>query len=322
MPPTESLEVSEPISRIRRNLLLGSVAVFICLCIGIAIYWFHLQRNTFQAIESEKIQGALFLQSHSQEGNSRTYSLVLVDGKTGGIRKLPERSLSDISAFLPYAVIDSGIPYIQTSRQTVSGYDFTVDEFYGISLQGENVTSFAVKGGTLVYLVSDAPTELHGVSYSSCSLRMRSLGSEADVEILTIPVCSQAHGPNYTLHEITADGQYVTLFERYGEAGYESVTRHEVNLITKADVVEETVSSSPVCDEEGVFYDSTSCTSEIREENAAFETFQKTYGLGRVQTMCGALGISQREGEYYTFDLSVGGVNSSIQEAVYVGCIE
>jgi hypothetical protein len=251
--------------------------------------------------------------------------VILFDSQTGAkkeIVQIPNTS----NPYPPEVKVDNGTIFFTSSKSSISRRDIKTGQTSIVPLKDFHepwrVTDFAVKGNVLVFLTIGPANEGASVPSRPCELRVVDLARSSETKVLDISVCSQAHGPNYSIQDISSDGTSVSLLASSGEAGYASITRHEVSLSNKTDTETETVSSSPVCIQ-GAFYDAAECTQDVRNKNAQYDAFQKQYQLGYGWSVqCGNITVKKDDKEYYTLHVSAAGKTQSVEDSVYAGCLE
>ena len=262
--------------------------------------------------------------------NRKEASVILFDSQTGAKKEIMQVP-NTAYPYVPEVKVENGAMFYMSANNSISRRDMKSGQISAVPLKDFyepwRIADFAVKGNTLVFLAigptDESPNEYGPVApRQPCELRVVDMARATETKILDIAVCSQAHGPNYSIQDISSDGTTVSLFASSGEAGYASIAWHEINLASKTDTVKETVSSSPVCTQ-GTFYDAIECTQDVRNKNAQYDAFQKQYQLGYGwNVQCGNISVKKDEKEYYTLHINGAGKAYSVEDAGYVGCLK
>ncbi len=170
--------------------------------------------------------------------NRKEASVILFDSQTGAkkeIVQIPNTS----NPYPPEVKVDNGTIFFTSSKSSISRRDIKTGQTSIVPLKDFHepwrVTDFAVKGNVLVFLTIGPANEGASVPSRPCELRVVDLARSSETKVLDISVCSQAHGPNYSIQDISSDGTSVSLLASSGEAGYASITRHEVSLSNKTE---------------------------------------------------------------------------------------
>ncbi len=277
--------------------------------------------NTPTPPAAQALAGAVLVQGL----NRKEASVVLFDSQTGAkkeIMQIPNMAYP----YVPEVKVENGAMFYISANNSISRRDIKSGQISAVLLKDFyepwRIADFAVKGNTLVFLAIGPTSEGTLVPSQPCELRVVDMARSSETKVLDIPVCSQAHGPNYSIQDISSDGTSVSLFASSGEAGFASITRHEVNLASKTDSVKETVSSRPFCTQ-GAFYDATECTQDVRNKNAQYDAFQKQYQLGYGwSAQCGTISVKKDDKEYYTLHVNVAGKTYPVEDAGYAGCLK
>jgi|GEM_PF-4410277 len=297
-----------------------SAGVLIAIVLGLVVFgggtYYFMQTQS-----SQVLAGAVLVQGM----NRKEASVVLFD-QNGAKKEIMQIQNTAYPYDVPEVKVENGAMFYISANDSISRRDIGSGQISSVPLKDFQepweIADFAVKGNTLVFLAIGPANESASVLSQPCELRVVDLAGASETKVLDIAVCSQAHGPNYSIQDISSDGATVSLLASSGEAGYASITRHEVNLASKTDTVKETVSSSPVC-AQGAFYDATECTQDVRNKNVQYDKFQKQYQLGYGWSVqCTTVSVKKDEKEYYTLHVTAAGKTQSVEDSGYAGCLK
>ncbi len=279
---------------------------------------------------------ALFVQSHRQQGDQKKVSVIAIDSQTGEQKIITEIQNSEKHASLvPIVRVSNSRLYYLGADNSIVQYDIesgqtTTTPVKGYIPAGQNtpwgINSFQVRGNTLAYLAmgptDESPNEYGSVVPSKpCVIRTANLTTGVEDTVLSIQMCEAAHGPYYSIHDISLDGTKLYVSEEYSESGYASVNLNTVDAIAKTSTTTETFVLSPVCSE-GMFYEADKCTQEVKDENAKFNAFENARSLGYgVPSECGSMTVKKDEDEYYTLHITVAGKTITLEDAGYAACL-
>lgn len=311
-------------------LILGGVFI-VCLLIGGAYVAgganilgnFFADESRLESTVSTTTKGIIVVKSNDIQGSRNPASVLLINA-IGEQKVLAEVTNYKLGTFLPELQIANGKIYFIGPNNTIAV--FSIEKGLMSTIQHKenswDIQDLAVGGDTLVYLAMGPWKDTESVPSEPCAIHSINLTTGTEVELLSIPVCSQAHGPNVSLHGISADGASLIYFVEYGEAGHAFIEEHALDFITKKDTIVRTVMSSPVCTE-GMFFDEVECTQDVRNENAEYDAFTKKYLIGSEWTAtCGEVTVRKEDTGYYKLYVTAGDKELIVEDAEYVGCYQ
>ncbi len=203
---------------------------------------------------------------------------------------------------------------VVTALNTETGHSAPFTELSSFAPMAPKLT---IAGDAIAYLAYNVDE----AGVVSCSMYLQAVGSTTPETLGTIPVCDQAHGPNYTLGKLT--GTTLELFSSTGESAFATYTRYTLDIPTGAITEQEKVAYDWRC-EEGTFYNAAECTPAAKQGNVAYQEFADTHNLsgGKApkEIVCGKARItrSAQDPNLYTVVTPAG--TQTIENTTYAGC--